>query len=188
MTAAYRVASAPTEGSLAHRAIVFPGQRVEGIHASSGGRELPFQTVAQERSLELRVDAAAVIDGAYELAYRVTSGDNPRFPVFVPTSFKVPPDSALDIDVQLAPGVTIVGDSFPRLRPEGGHFVANLVNVPSFLLLNLRPAGAVSHLSDWLTVGTFTNLTLFAIIVGASMYWWRLRRRALALHAVATRG
>jgi hypothetical protein len=181
VVATYYLANAVQEGALVHRAMLFPGTRIDRLRASSGGRDVAVHQRLEARSLELRVDAAVVADGAYQLAYHVTSEANPRFPVFVPISYQIPPNSRFDLEIHTAPGVTLGGDSFPRLVRAADGFSASLVNVPSFMLVPLRSAGASSPLDAVVTVGALTNVAFFLILLGASGQWWRLRRRALAV-------
>jgi hypothetical protein len=181
VVATYYLANAAQEGTLVHRAMLFPGTRIDRLRASSGGRDVAVHERLEAGSLELRIDAAVVADGAYQLAYHVTSEANPRFPVFVPISYQVRPNSRLDLAIHTPPGVTLGGDSFPRLVPAGDGFSASLVNVPSFMLVPLRSAGASSPLDAFVTVGALTNVAFFLMLLGASGQWWRLRRRALAV-------
>jgi hypothetical protein len=181
VVATYYLANAAQQGTLVHRAMLFPGTRIDRLRASSGGRDVAVHQRLEARSLELRIDAAVVADGAYQLAYHVTSEANPRFPVFVPISYQVPPTSRLDLEIHTPPGVTLGGDSFPRLVPAGDGFSASLVNVPSFMLVPLQRAGASSPLDAYVTVSALTNVAFFVMLLGASVQWWRLRRRALAL-------
>jgi hypothetical protein len=181
VVATYHLVNAAPEGTLVHRAILFPETRIDRLRASSGGRGVPVLERLEARSLELRIGAAAVADGAYQLAYHVTSEANPRFPVFVPISYQVPPNSRLDLRIHTPPGVTLGRDSFPRLIPAGDSFSASLVNVPSFMLVPLERAGASSRLDAFATVGALTNVAFFVIVLAASGQWWRLRRRALAV-------
>jgi hypothetical protein len=180
VVATYHLADAAPEGTLVHRAMLFPGTRIDRLVASSGGRDLAVHQRLEARSLELRIDAAAVADGAYQLAYHVTSEANPRFPVFVPISYQVPPNSRLDLAIHTPQGVTIGRDSFPRLIPAGDGFSASLVNVPSFMLVPLQRDGGSSRLDAFVTVGALTNAAFFVMLLGGSGQWWRLRRRALA--------
>lgn len=175
VAAEYHVTGTEGRSPLVHRAILFAGQRIGDIRLTSEGRDVGYEARTGDRSMELRVDASGITGGRYSVAYRVISPRNPRFPIFVPISFTVPPDSVLDIAVRPVPGVTIVGDSFPRLRAQADAFVATLVNVPSFLLIRIRPVDQGWYASDWLTVGTITNLSMFAVVLAASAYRWRLR-------------
>jgi hypothetical protein len=181
VVATYHLADAGQDGTIVHRAMLFPGTRIDRLRASSGGRDVPVRARLEARSLELRLDAAAVADGAYQLAYHAISEANPRFPVFVPISYQVPPNSRLDLVIHTPPGVTLRGDSFPRLVPARDGFAASLVNVPSFMLVPLRRAGAPSRLDAFVTVGGLTNVAFFVMLLGASGQWWRLRRRAIAV-------
>ena len=185
IAAAYRLRERAGTDVLVHRAMVFPDQRIDDLRVSSSGRDVPFRATSGAGSMELRVEVSAATDDAYDLTYRVRSEGNPRLPIFVPISCRVPPDSRVHISFHPPPGLTVGVDSFPRLTRAGGAFDASLVDVPSFLLVPLQPAGAESWLSALTSVGALTNLALSAMVIGASGCWWRLRRRAISARQLA---
>src|SRR6266851_871584 len=65
VVATYHLVNAAQEGTLVHRAMLFPGIRIDGLRASSDGRDVAVHERLEARSLELRIAAAAVADGAY---------------------------------------------------------------------------------------------------------------------------
>lgn len=161
------------------RSVAYSGSDtvIEAIQAERSGRPLEIQLDRRNRYLGLRLEEAGDPGAGLEIRYRVSSRKG-RLPLFAPLNSDWN-EGGLRIQLKLAPGLRLAGESFPRFEEAGGAYEAVLSDSPSLLLIPVRSEGLGGRV--W-TVGLMTNIGLFGLTFSfASCWWWLRRKRAPAI-------
>ncbi len=165
----YRLAQ--TDQALDLRAIVFPGQRLQGIEARSAkGDRLELRRVDGGNSVEIQLPGE-LASPEFELRYRAAAAEG-RVPLFAVPLAGSASSQPLEIEVRLPDSAAYVG-GFPRADCQEGVCSHRLAHFPGFMLLPRSDPGATWSLG----LEEATNLAILALALGGSLAWWRLNRK-----------
>ncbi len=146
------------------------GEEFRSIDVSSAGRPVGFQLRQEKRYLGLTIDPPQGTDSAIDIRYQVNSPEG-RLPLFVP--LQEFGSSALSLQLQLADGLRLDGESFPRFDSVSGRLRAVLANHPSQIHIPLNREGDSARL---LTPSLVTNLGLIGMTLLVAGCWAWVRR------------
>ncbi|MEE8586883.1 MAG: hypothetical protein V3T83_18740 [Acidobacteriota bacterium] len=165
VTAAYR-----NPPALHWAAFSASGVEVQSIEVASGNQPVGFQLQHEERYLRLTIDAPRGAESGIEIRYRVHSPAG-RLPLFVP--LQEFGSTSLRLRLELASGLRLDGESFPRFEPAAGGLEAFLANHPSLMHIPVGREGSGGRL---LTPSLLTNLGLIGMALSVAACWLWIRR------------
>jgi len=175
LTVTYTVNGAPAAG-LDHRLLLYDGSGVSDVQVSGAGTADAAVPIGRSQSLVVTTGGS---DGPYRIAYRVSQPEGWRFrcPIWLPAAPTEPGPGGVRIRVELPPGATPLGDSFPLFDWSGGAGAATLGNVPSLIR---APFAMPGQEVSWLERRGVIRLVDFAalgVVILATGAWALARRR-----------